>query len=584
MTQTLLTTACGLLCLSLLIGSSPSAAQEDKPKSGQASPQVEKKPPTVDTPPKVLPVLVGIDKTAAVRKAMQKKINADYNEVPLSLFATVLADEAKLHIIINEAELAKEEIELNELITLVANDVTVETVLNRGLETLGLVWLIEDGVVKITTTLDANHDSHMVTRMYRVGKILEAAKTLSPQTQAHEALDHSVALVDTIMTTTRGPWFDIDQEGGSITTAANLLVVRQTLAVHEEVEMLLVALTAIATKQARTTAIPIRAKTDDGRAERNAQIMLSKKTTLEFSEFPLDQALAYIADTRKLPIFIDEAALKEAGLTSDELVTLVVKDLPLRNGLNLICKPLGLTSIFRHGAVMVTTKTAAGDKVNESIVVYAVGDILDEGSMKADELIDLVMTESSGPWFDIASEGGVISMPIQSALVVRHTQALHGEITDMLAELRLGLVKAEPAPPIDPEEVITRSYPWTGVARQGDQLVTAIKTIVAPQTWNETTVILEVGDQLVIRQTRKTHLEISLFLMTLDPVVPLAPAPQAAPNSKLAESLYTLAMDFLKEENVDQTRHWLLFLAKTYPNSQEARRARDVLKGLDARK
>jgi hypothetical protein len=107
---------------------------------------------------------------------------------------------------------------------------------------------------------------------------------------------------------------------------------------------------------------------------------------------------------------------------------------------------------------------------------------------------------------------------------------------------------------------------------------------VEPQTWNETTVILEVGDQLVIRQTRKTHLEISRFLRILDPILPLCHAPQPVPNSKLAESLYTLAMDFLKEENVDQTRHWLLFLAKTYPNSQEAMRARDVLKGLDAKK
>jgi hypothetical protein len=166
------------------------------------------------------------------------------------------------------------------------------------------------------------------------------------------------------------------------------------LAVHEEVEMLLAALTAIATKQARTSAIPIRAKTDNGMAELNARIILSKKTTLEFSEFPLDQGLAYIADTCKLPIFIDEAALNEAGIAPGKLITLVVEDLTLRNALNLICKPLGLTYVFRHSAVMVTTKAAAKDESNQSIVVYAVGDILDEGSMDADELIDLVMTES----------------------------------------------------------------------------------------------------------------------------------------------------------------------------------------------
>jgi hypothetical protein len=76
---------------------------------------------------------------------------------------------------------------------------------------LGLAWLIEDGVVKFTTTLDANHDAHMVTRMYRVGKVLDPAKAYSPQTQAPEPLDHSLGylvdvptLTDTIMAVTRG--------------------------------------------------------------------------------------------------------------------------------------------------------------------------------------------------------------------------------------------------------------------------------------------------------------------------------------------------------------------------------------------
>jgi hypothetical protein len=628
MPRTLLAAACGLLCLPLLFGYGPTLAQDAKSKPAKASKKTPEKAPakTAKNLPATeaqgddLPIFVGVDKTAAIRKALQKKEDVEFSGFPLDQTIKYLANVSKTKMLIDKHAFTKEGIALDEPITMVAKDVTIERVLNRILEPSGMTWLIEDEVVKITTEIAAADNSRLFTRTYRVKRLLDVmrsrpAEEVSALPTADElqfvqlgggnfcflphmypgngsALNNSESspevdsLLDTIMHCTRRPWFDRDAEGGTITLVSDLLVVRQTVAVHEEIEALLEALTSVAMKRARSTAIPVRAKTDDGSAERRAKAVLAGKGELEFVDFPLGQAISYLSELTKVEFVIDEGALSEEGIATDEPVTLVMKDVTLQSAIQLVLKPLGLTTMFRHGVVMVTTEVAAGDY--PVITVYAVDDILDAGGMDGDTLIDLLMTQTSGPWFDIDQEGGEIKIPLRSALVVRQSQKIQAEILAMLTELRAGLVKRKPAPPIDPDEIRTKIYVWSDVAKRSDELATAIKTIVAPETWDDEKVILEVGEQLVIRQTHKTHLSIGRFVETLVPLTPLdvpaKPDKDRVENEKRADRLYTLAIDFLKDKNPDQARHWLQHLVKTYPNSPAAKRAKDVLGGLEEKK
>jgi hypothetical protein len=184
----------------------------------------------------------------------------------------------------------------------------------------------------------------------------------------------------------------------------------------------------------------------------------------------------FCEDASGVEFAIEEWALDQDGIATDKLISLVIKNVTWPIALKRLLEPHGLTYMFRHGVVMVTTD--AGVEEWTTTTVYTVDDILDSSGIDADTLIDLVMTQTSGPWFGV--DNVTVSSPFSSALVVRQTQEVHGEIAAMLAQLRLGLPKRKVTPQID--EVVMKAYVWTGRAKNGDELATAIKTFVAPET------------------------------------------------------------------------------------------------------
>lgn len=537
MTKTLLAAACGLLCLPLLIGIGPSAAQDTKSKSDQTSKKTGEKPtvkpavkpakntPATKTPEKDLPVRVGVDETAAIRKALQKKVTLKFKSTPLTKVIDRLAEETKLQLVINEPALEEDGISLDEAIDFVSKEVTVEHALDRILEPIGCTWHIENEVVQITTQIAVGDPRHMLVRMYRAPTDLEALQSpttdglIQRQPMTPWKVSEGDMIIDLIMTSTSGPWFDIDQEGGTISRVGDLLIVRQSFGVHEEVETLLAALTVVGKKQAHATAIPVRGTTDDGSAERNTEAILSRKVTFEYDNVSLRAMMIDLSKQTGLEFILDIPALEEDGISTDELVTIKLKDVTLRAALDIALAPHGMTIVFRNGVIKVTTEIAAGDLLTNT--VYVVDDILAAGQVDSDSLIDMLMTQTSGPWFDIDAEGGTIGMWLRPTLVVRQTRKVHAEIAAILIELRQGLAKRKPdgkKQAKDTDEVVLVTYDWTNIADDGEQLLTAIKTMVAPKTWTDSDnggVVLVVGNNLVVRQPRKIHRAIERFIDAL---------------------------------------------------------------------
>lgn len=150
-----------------------------------------------------------------------------FNDEKLEKACQYFARRHQISIWIDRAALSDEGVNSDQQVTLQMSNVTLESALNLLLEPLGLAYVIEDGVLKITT--QAKADEKMSTRVYPVGDLVHGDYT---------------SLMKIIQQSTSGKWIDLDQEGGSITPFRNTrsLVIRHTQKAHRETEGILAAL------------------------------------------------------------------------------------------------------------------------------------------------------------------------------------------------------------------------------------------------------------------------------------------------------------------------------------------------------
>ena len=198
--------------------------------------------------------------------------------------------------------------------------------------------------------------------------------------------------------------------------------------------------------------------------------------TIDFQDMPLTDALEYISDQIEVDIVINQVALAEEGLSTEEPVTLKLKyaDAAAATVLDLILENLNLKYTIRDGFVYVQTELAASDDLQ--VRVYDVADLLrGVESIKrpasqpggfgggfgagaagpamlsgmgvapeqtrvievspAEQLIEVLQEATSGPWLETDGVGGTIS-EYGDMLVVRQMQDVHREIEEILGMLR----------------------------------------------------------------------------------------------------------------------------------------------------
>ncbi len=106
----------------------------------------------------------------------------------------------------------------------------------------------------------------------------------------------------------------------------------------------------------------------------NALANSLKPTGLEFTEEPLENVVNFLQDEYDIPIQLDTLALEDAGLTTDEPVTVNLQNITLRSALRLMLKNKQLTYIIRDEVLIITTpEEAETDLVAK---VYPVADLV----------------------------------------------------------------------------------------------------------------------------------------------------------------------------------------------------------------
>ncbi|WP_165227531.1 mucoidy inhibitor MuiA family protein [Aquisphaera insulae] len=142
---------------------------------------------------------------------------------------------------------------------------------------------------------------------------------------------------------------------------------------------------------------PVAANDQDERSKRVVE-ELAKPIPLNFpNETPFEEVMQYLkqATTTKdfpdgLPTYIDPVGLQEADKTMTTPVSLNLTNVPLRTGLGLMLKQLGLTYRVKDGVLMIVSQ-ASEDEVTPSEVIGGMG-----GGMGGFGGMSLELSQASG--------------------------------------------------------------------------------------------------------------------------------------------------------------------------------------------
>ncbi|QDT38035.1 hypothetical protein [Stratiformator vulcanicus] len=108
--------------------------------------------------------------------------------------------------------------------------------------------------------------------------------------------------------------------------------------------------------------------------EQRIRAALEEETRAQFPSTPLRDAIDFLSDYHDINILIDERALLDDGIDSDQEIDLVLDGITLRSALKLMLKPLNLTYVIEDEVMKITTQTVADDTL--STRVYPVGDLV----------------------------------------------------------------------------------------------------------------------------------------------------------------------------------------------------------------
>lgn len=123
------------------------------------------------------------------------------------------------------------------------------------------------------------------------------------------------------------------------------------------------------------------AKKESSPAEQRIEEELSKQTEFEFTDAPFSDAIGFLADLHQITIILDETALEDEGVSTDEPITLTLSGITLRSALKIMLERLTtpLTYTIEDKVMKITTKDVdapvpatppktANDKARQPIV------------------------------------------------------------------------------------------------------------------------------------------------------------------------------------------------------------------------
>lgn len=197
---------------------------------------VEGKPAAAIFPAGTRPEDLAVER--AFRKALARRASVDWKKTPLRDVVAFIRRRTRANVLPDRLALNDANVHGDTLVSLVAEDISLRSILQLVLRQLDLAWTVSDEVVWITTPEQA--ESRLTTRLYPVGD-LKGRQTAGADKS--DLRNEYSGLKDAICSTVAAStWDDAGGPGGVAPLrlrGVDVLVVSQTSAVHEKIEDLL---------------------------------------------------------------------------------------------------------------------------------------------------------------------------------------------------------------------------------------------------------------------------------------------------------------------------------------------------------
>lgn len=164
---------------------------------------------------------------------------------------------------------------------------------------------------------------------------------------------------------------------------------------------------------------------------------LKEEVSVEFLDTPLIDVVQFLSEMTKVPMIVDQMALDDEGIPSDEPITLTLAGVSLRSTMKMMFDDLGLTWVIEDEVLKITSKTKAEEK--QISRVYPVADLIDPTDDESVQEL-LVVLQAAVPdanWEEVDGTGGTIyPVKFTKSIVIRQTRVVHEGIVKLLDSLR----------------------------------------------------------------------------------------------------------------------------------------------------
>jgi hypothetical protein len=470
-----------------------------------------------------------------ILKTLETRVDVDFDNTPLRDAVKFLSDKAGVPIQFPDWLVQEEGITTEEPVTLRLRHKPVRLVLNYILSDFDLTWMIEDAKLVITVE-GCPWPSEL--RIYNVRKLLAKVpdfynknvglrfRHLSEEYVIKESdkvsrffgggnqitsatIEKEHWLLPALRNLTSGPWFEDEGTGGVATVVNDLLIVRQTKHVQQEVPAILQLFENFVDGKLNHKAVQLRPIgylfEDDAEARRN----LRKPISVKFDEIPLNTAINIIAEKVDVSVVIMVAALAEDGIEIDEKVTFKAEKQKAGEILTQLLEPRGCVIHIVEGVLEITTEIDSGSHSPLSYIAFDVRDLLKVGFTQS-ELQQHIQSETSGPWYDDEGIGGTLNIPFPGLMVIRQTQRVHAETASLLRKLRkknASGVQIEWTRPSPDNQFVTRLFAMPD-KQTANEIAQALPKLILTESWESAGgagTIQVIGTTMAIRQTEQNQ-------------------------------------------------------------------------------
>jgi hypothetical protein len=340
----------------------------------------------------------------------------------------LLAQLSGLEVTFDADALAELGVTVRDPVTVQLGDATLGEVFSKVLAPHGLVYLVDQGQVLITSP--PNRRNALRPTEYTVSDLTGPEKASTAQLA--ETIERFVA---------PETWSRLGGRG-SIEPANGMLQVVQTDAVH--------ALIVEFCEKLRTArGLPLRSRqaperfTLATRGDR-ARAKLDQPITASFFEpTPLERIVSDLELASGLTILINRMTMAARGLPSDVTAKLHADQLPFRKALDELLRPLGLGyRVLDAETLEISTRQDIAARLQ--LEFYPVGDLLTDGETAASLMEKIRADVAGGTWSEANGPGELGFDKPSTCLFVRQSQPVQFELQALLQRFRAGKQKPPP--------------------------------------------------------------------------------------------------------------------------------------------